>query len=171
MQKEIIFTNNPVMNSRIKQKHLIPFHIDNRDVRYETNRTYYSGYWGECFKVLSVKYSNDGILEECYVCWENERYGMICSDLDVIEDLRLEKDYKEIYKRDIINSDKYYYGAEIIYWFYINGINSLNPKYKNFWIFIDNTSEHRIHDNCKYKLVAKEDKNGNYIGCKMYKKK
>lgn len=167
MTREIIYTNNKTMNEKIRRKHLIPYQINSPDIKYETNRWYYNDYWGSYFKVLRVKYNKYNILEECEVMWEDGNYGLICTDLELYRDYRLDKDHNNLHTQDIINSGKIYTGAEIIYWFFMNNINCFNPKYKGFWKFIDTYSKHRIYDYNKYKIVA--DLNGKqcYTNCRI----
>ncbi len=167
MMKEISYSPNENINDKIRKKHYIPYLISNKNIKYEANRWYYNAYWGQFLKVISVKYDRYNVLEECYIRWEDDMYGLICTDLEIGSDYKIEKDYKEIYKENIINNDKIYTGAEIIYWFFINGITCFNKKYKGFWRFIDNSSDHRIYDFNKYKVVADIDNNKNYINCKI----
>lgn len=166
MTKEIFYTTDNNLIEKIKDKKLIPYRITPR-VKYESNRWYYNDYWRQCFKVISVAYDNNGFLQEAYIKWDDDNYGLICTELD-IHDLRLEKDYKCIHNENIINNDKKYTGAEIVYWFFINGINCFNNKYSGFWKFIDTFSAHRISDYARYKLIANYDeKNDVYKDCKV----
>ena len=48
-----------------------------------------------------------------------------------------------VYKDNIVNSDKFYSGAEIVYWFFMNNINCSNEKYNGFWKYVDTHSAHR----------------------------
>lgn len=168
MMKEIIYTTNNRINEMIKEKHIIPYVITSKDIKYEANRWYYNAYWGSTLRVISVKYDHNDNLEECYIKWEDGCYGLICTELEIWGDLRLEKDHKNIAESNIINDGKSYTGAEIIYWFFINEINCFNKKYKGFWKFVDGTSDHRISDYAKYRVVA-DEKNGNYINCRIIK--
>jgi len=170
MMKKILYSPNKQLEEDIREKHLIPYKV-NRYVKYEVNRWYYSDYWRQCFKVLSVKYDSHEVLDNAYIRWDDYNYGLICTDL-CEQDLRLDKDYDEIYKRDIINSDKLYTGAQIIYWFFMNNIDCYNRKYKGFWKFVDSTSGHRLNDFAKYKISADIDEStGIYINCKITKEK
>lgn len=168
MLKEIYYSNDKRLIEKCKRSKIIPYRVTPR-VKYEVNRWYYNDYWRQCFTVLSVSYDIDGFLKEVYIKWDDGNYGLICTDLD-INDLRLERDHKGIYKQNIINSDKIYTGAEIVYWFFINGINCFNKKYFGFWKFIDTYSAHRISDYTKYKIVAiYDEENDKYNECKIIK--
>ena len=99
--------------------------------------------------------------------WEDGNYGLICTDLELYKDYRLDKDHNNLHTVDIINSGKIYTGAEIIYWFFMNNINCFDPKYKGFWKFIDTYSQHRISDYNKYKIVADLNGKGYYTNCRI----
>lgn len=167
MMKEILYSHNEGINNKIRQKHYIPYLITNKGIKYEANRWYYNAYWGQFLKVISVKYDRYNVLQECYIKWEDDLYGLICTDLEIGSDYKIQYDHREIYKEEIINSDKVYTGAEIIYWFFMNNINCFNKKYKGFWRYIDNSSDHRIQDFNKYKITGNIDQKGNYINCKI----
>lgn len=169
MNKNIIVTYNKKMEEKIRNKHLIPYKVS-PSIKYENGNWYYSDYWSQCFKVLEAKYTRYGVLKDCYIKWDDGNYGLICTDLD-FSDLKLVKDYKEIYNiDDIVNSEKVYTGAEIIYWFFIHNINCFNKKYKGFWKFVDTFSAHRISDFSKY-MISGELVNDKYINCKIIKVK
>lgn len=165
MIPRIVYSNNPRMEEKIRNNHFIPYKV-NRSIKYEANRTYYSDYWNQYFKVLSVKYNKQGVLDNAEVFWEDKNYGLICTDLCEY-DLRLDRDYEKIYKHDIINSGKSYTGAQIVYWFFMNNINCFNRKYKGFWKFIDNFSAYRLNDYNKYIISGDINENGIYINCKI----
>ena len=169
MIKKIFYTTSDQMENKIRNNHFIPYRV-NRYTKYEVNRWYYSDYWNQCFKILSVKYDNYGNLDNAYIYWEDKNYGLICTDL-CEQDLKLEKDYDELYKRDIINSDRIYTGAQIVYWFYMNNITCFDKKYKGFWKFIDTYSAHRINDFAKYKISGELNEKGIYINCRISKEK
>ena len=168
MIKSIIYTTSDITNNKIRRRNLIPYRITSKNIKYETNRWYYNAYWNQIMKVTSVKYNDNGELEQCFVMWEDDLFGMICTDLDVNYDYKLEYDRKKIYKQDIINSTQVFTGAEIIYWFFINGITYDNKKYKGFWKYVDLFSDHRLSDYNKYVISATylEDKDI-YVNCKV----
>ena len=169
MNKNVIVTYNKKLEEKIRNKHLIPYRVS-PSIKYENGKWYYSDYWGQCFRVLEVNYSRYGVLKDCYIKWDDGNYGLICTDLD-FADLRIIKDYKEIYKLDeIVNSEAVYTGAEIVYWFFTHNINCFNKKYKGFWKFIDNFSAHRIADFSKYTVTADFVKD-KYINCRITKVK
>jgi hypothetical protein len=156
------------MDKRIRSNHLIPYRVI-RETKYEKKCYYYSNYWDSIFKVLSVDYSKSGELISAYIHYENGYYGLLCTELDV-NDYKLVKDINNLDKINIINSGVPYYGAEIVYWFFINKIMALDPVYRGFWKFIDNNSRHRISDNTKYYITGDiNPKSGNYINCKIKK--
>ena len=170
MMSKVIYSPNGILEREINRKHIIPYRV-NRYIKYEVNKWYYSSYWRQCFRVLSVKYNSNGILEDAYIQWDDYNYGLICTDL-CDQDYKMEKDFYDIYNKDIINSDKSYTGAQIVYWFYMNNIDCFNRKYRGFWKFIDNTSKHRLNDFSRYKLCATvNEQTGFYNNCKIIKEK
>ena len=81
-----------ITNNKIRKRNLIPYRITSKNIKYETNRWYYNAYWNQIMKVTSVKYNDNGELEQCFVMWEDDLFGMICTDLDVNYDYKLEYD-------------------------------------------------------------------------------
>lgn len=167
MNDIISYTFNESIDSEIRKNHLIPYRVT-RTTPYRKGGIYYSSYWGAIFRVLSVEY--DDKTKEflgAYIRYESNYYGMICSELS-IDDYELDFDYKKLYKKNIINSNIPCTGAEIRYWFFSNKINGMNPVYRGFWKFIDNTSGHKISDHNKYIVLAKTNPvTGNYVECMM----
>lgn len=170
--KEIIYggLNCKSLNEKIRKNHYIPYRILTSDTKYEVNKRYFNAYWGSTFKVISVTYNDHGILEDCYIRWDDGNYGLICTDLDIAADLKLEYDYSKIYETDIINSGRDFSGAEIIYWFFMNKINCFNTKYNGFWKFVDNYSDYRISDYSRYKIIGSLE-NDIYKNCKILRVK
>lgn len=166
MTKEIVYTSNKRFEEILKRGYLVPYRVNPR-IKYETKKSYYSDYWNMQFQVLQVNYTEDDVLDNAYIKWEDGNYGLICTDLDY-RDLKLCRDTKDLKNTNIINSDKYYTGAEIVYWFYIHNINCLNMTYKGFWRYVDATSAHRLADNTKYKICGVWN-GSKYINCKIIK--
>lgn len=169
MRYEIIYSTSEILKQKINKGHFIPYHVIAKQ-RYQKNSIYYNDYWNMCFRVIGVEYeTSTGELDNAYVKADDKTYHLISTELNV-NDYLLKKDEKEIYKLDDIVQLKYpLTGAEIIYWFYTHKINSLNPKYKGFWKFIDPDSANRISDHAKYLLNAQINEKGNYYMCSMTK--
>ena len=166
MNKRISY-NSEFLDSRfekeIRSNKYIPYRVLPRE-KYKRGSMYYINFEDLYLKILDVKYKNN-IIEFVYAkTIDNNFYQYLVSDL-TINDYRIEKDSKFIYKRNIINDGHQYTGAEIIYWFFINDIDCFNEKYAGFWKFVDSYSAHRIADNNKYIIKADIDNNGNYYNC------
>lgn len=170
MGAEICYTLNNKINKEIRKNHLIPYHIKKK-IRYESNKLYYSDYWGSIFKVISADYDPDGELNSAYIHYDNGYYGCLCVPLGE-NDYLLERDTKYISKKDIINSGFCYTGAEIRYWFFIKHITKNNPIYRGFWKYIDFSSGHKVCDTSRYFITTNiNPENGYYINCKVTKAK
>lgn len=166
MNKYIMYTYNKQIDSLFKLKHFIPYKMS-PNIKYETGQMYYSDYWRDYFKTISVNYKNN-LLDNAYIKWHDGNYGLICTDPDYA-DYRLEKDKKELYKENcIINNNKVYSGAEIIYWFWIHNINSDNEKYNGYWKFLDKESGQKVSDYSQYKLFGKLI-NEKFVACRLQK--
>lgn len=169
MGSSIIYSPmNSYIDTKIKIRHIIPYKTD-RNTKYECSRVYYSHYWNMSFKVLSVKYIDDFM--EAEVKWDDGYFGIICTDITPGEDYLFTKDYKKIYEKNtIINTGDIYTGAEIIYWFYLQGASIFNPKYKGYWEYIDNFSKNRLQDYnqyCVYGIL----KHGIWKNCRIKRMK
>ena len=166
MYKNISYGNKK-LEDLIRKKHLIPYSLNRRD-RYERGKYYYSEFLGLTFKVLFVKYYESGELEGAEVKYENGLRAYICTDIDPGYDYRVEKDTKELYKKDeIVNDGNIYTGAEIRYWFFMRGIDCFSGRYKGFWNSIDSFSTRRIVDSNRYTIVADPTFTGKYYNCRI----
>lgn len=171
MNNEITYGSDLFKNKidqEIRSKKYIPYRVFPHE-KYKKGSLYYLEYYDLFLKVLDLNYQNN-ILEFIYGrTIDGNLYQYLTLDLSS-SDYRLEKDTKELYKKKtIINDDIAYYGAEIVYWFFMNNIDCFSAKYKGFWKFVDRYSDHRIADNTKYILKADIDKNGNYKHCIVIK--
>ena len=132
MYKNITYGNHKLEKS-IREKHVIPYSLG-RDDKYIKNMIYFNDFNQNTFKVLYVKYSENGELEGAEIRYDNGMHSYICTDIDPGYDYRIEKDFKNICdKSTIVNDGNVYSGAEIIYWFFINNISCFDRKYKGFW--------------------------------------
>lgn len=162
---KIIYSNSAVLDRKIRLKHYIPYHIKKGE-KYQERKKYFNYYWDMCFKVIYITHDRDQLLENICVRADNNTYHVLCSDLDIYDYLLI-KDNEKIYTQDIINSNKSFTGAEIIYWFYVNNIDIEGSKYHGFQSYISNDSNFRLSDTNRYKIFAKLNKNGNYVNCKI----
>ena len=166
MDKNITYSDiNTDIDEKIKKKKVIPYSIFPGD-RFKKGKWYYSRFYDNFFKILDVKYSENGKLEIAYIITDNNMYSVITTDL-CTDDLLLEKDKKNIYKSNIFNTNIPYTGAEIKYWFFVNNIDCFNQKYINFWKFVDRFSEYCLDDKKKYRCYANQDLEGNLINCRV----
>ena len=110
-----------------------------------------------CFKVLEYL-----TIEDKYyviITFSNNRYWLVPNDISNINNIyELIYDKNNLLQENIINSNKSYFGYEIIYWFY----NKYNNKYNGFKQYIEDDGKSRLNDNYKYFINAKY-KNNKYI--------
>jgi hypothetical protein len=91
--------------------------------------------------------------------FSNNRYWLVPNDISNINNIyELIYDKNNLLQENIINSNKSYFGYEIIYWFY----NKYNNKYNGFKQYIEDDGKSRLNDNYKYFINAKY-KNNKYI--------
>jgi hypothetical protein len=167
MNKKITYTANGSLEKQIKLKKIIPYYLFPNE-KYKVNKWYYSFYYNIIFKVTEVNYKKDGELEYAFTKTDDNNYSMISTDIDSTEDFAIYHDKKAIYKKEIINSEESYTGAEIVYWFFINDIDCFNKRYQGFWKYVDRYSKYRISDRDKYFIKARIF-NGVYVDCKLIK--
>ena len=166
MYKNISYGNKK-LEDLIRKKHLIPYALTARD-RYEKGKYYYSEFQGLSFRILFVKYYENGELEGAEIKYENGMQAYMCTDIDPGYDYRLEKDFDGLWQKDdIVNDNNMYTGAEIKYWFFMKGITCFNKKYKEFWPMIDTYSLYQISDKNSYILTANNTHSGRYYNCKI----
>lgn len=165
MNKTITYSNiNSQIDERIKKKKVIPYSIYPGE-KYIKGKWYYSSYYDMFFRVLDLKYQ-DGELLYAYIQSDNNRYSSIATEL-CTDDYMISSDRKNIYRSYIFNSNIPYTGAEIRYWFFMHDINSFNPKYAEFWKYVDQYSLERLDERKKYKCYASIDLNGNLTNCRV----
>ena len=152
------------MEKLIKQKNIIPYRVFPNE-KYKANRWYYSYFYNEIFKVEEVSYNEDGSLSGAYIKSDENTHSYITTELD-IDDYAVYKDRRNIRSMNIINHEESFTGAEIIYWFFMNDITALDPKYEGFWKYIDRYSIDRINDRSRYFVRAKLIGN-KYTDCKL----
>lgn len=167
MDKEITYSTSSIKNDLFREKHLIPYRVTPM-TKYDINKYYSVESWHGFFKVLEVDYSDRGELEGATIRWNDNTYWYTCTGLN-FGDYRLEKDKECIFKKNIINSDKIYTGAEIVYWFFMNHINCINSKYCELWKYVDGSSPYRLSDNGKYYINCDINELGNYTNPRIYK--
>lgn len=168
MNYSIRYSYDGNLERKIKNGKFIPYTIF-PGTKYKEGKWYYNDRENLIFKVISTAYNSKSELENIIVKSEECNYSLLCTDLDFYTDYMLIKDKNNIASQYIINNNKSYTGAEIVYWFFINNINASMTKYKGFWKYIDKYSRYRINDYNKYFLVSNVDKNGNNVSCCMIK--
>ena len=148
----IIYNDSKILDHAIRNRHYIPYHIKKNE-KYRENKNYFNYYWNMCFKVIEANYNSKDELEYIYARCKNHTYHVISSDL-YYQDFLLIKDNRKIYKDNIINSNKKYTGAEIIYWFYVNNIDLENKRFNEFNKFLSSNSNFRLSDENMYTISA-----------------
>lgn len=170
MASQVIYTSEKDLRNKIMLRHYIPYRVK-RNSKYEADHIYFNDYWGQMFKVIDVDYDKSGLLNYANIRWEDGCYGLFCTELTV-EDYIMKPDYRNIHKRkDIVNDNKIYTGAEIVYWFYTHDIDQFNHKYEGYWKWVDLFSDRRVQDYNHYKLYGKETNQGNYVNCRVIRVK
>ena len=154
-------TYNGILDNRIKREKIIPYGIF-PNTKYRSGKWYYNSNENMIFKVITPSYSNTGELESIYIKSDDGYYSLICTPLNFYTDYILVKDSGSLYEDCIINNNKSYSGAEIIYWFYMNDITFEDNKYNGFWKYIDRYSMYKINDYGKYFLYMNTDKLGDH---------
>lgn len=166
MSNIIFYNDSKVLDHKIRKAHYIPYHIRKRE-RYKEKQRYYNYYWDMCYKVIHINnYECNNRFLSVYIKADDNTFHLLATELDAYDYLLL-KDNEEIYKKDIINSDYTYRGAEIVYWFYVNDINLNSKKYLGFRKFVDNNSNFRISDVNRYIITADINNKENFINCKI----
>ena len=165
MNSQILYTNNGSLEKQIRSKKIIPYMVYPNE-KFKVNKWYYNQFYNEIFKVLEVKYNEDGSLDYANIMTDSNNYSMISTDICYSEDYAISRDRRSIYKMNIINYNESFTGAEIIYWFFMNDINAFNKKYHGFWKYVDRYSLHRISDRERYYVKAQLIGN-KYVNCTM----
>lgn len=161
----ILYSDSRILERKIKRNHYIPYRMKKGE-KYQEKKKYFNYYWDMCFKVIYITHDNS--MDSYCVKADNSTYHLLSSDPDVYDYLLI-KDENEIYNQNIINSNKSFTGAEIIYWFYVNNIDLNSKKYCGFSSYLINESNFKLSDTNRYKVIAKTDKNDNYINCMIKK--
>ena len=155
-------TDSTSLLEKIKTKGLIPYSVLPKQ-HYKENEWYYSTYYDQLFKVISVEYKNNK-LDHAYIRSDEGYYSWIVTELSEY-DVMLKKDIRDIAVSSIINSNISYTGAEIMYWFYVNGVTQFNKKYRSLWKYVDYSSRKRLDENTKYFIRGELSGKGYYINC------
>ena len=167
MNNTISYTNDGSLEKQIRQKKIIPYMVFPNE-KFKTNKWYYSFYYNNVFKVLEHSYARNGLLEYAYIMTDDGNYSVISTDICSTEDYSISRDRRSIYKLDIVNHPESFTGAEIVYWFFMNDIDSFNIKYQEFWKYVDRYSADRISDIDRYYVKAKLIGN-KYVDCQIIK--
>lgn len=147
---------------KIKSRGLIPYSVLPRQ-KYEENEWYFSTYYDQLFKVISVEYKNNK-LDHAYIKSDEGYYSWIVTELSDW-DVQIKRDYKNIAKGPIINTNLSYTGAEIMYWFFVNEISEFNKKYRGFWKYVDISSKGRLDEKTRYFIRGEINGKGIYTNC------
>lgn len=153
------------LENHIKYKKIIPYRLFPNE-RYIKDRWYYSYYYNNIFKIEEVRYNRNGSIDHAYIKTDDENFAYISTDIDADYDYAIYRDRRGICNMDIINNPESFTGAEIVYWFFMNNIDSTNLKYQEFWKFVDRYSLDRINDRCRYFIRGKLIGN-KYLDCRV----
>ena len=118
------------------------------------------------FKVEST-FVEDGTVYYCIKNLVTSRFAVIPAPVDNI-DYEFIRDRNDLKHAKIINSENYYYGSEIKYWFYIHKIDLDSDKYRVFRKYIEANEDNTIIDNNVYQ-VSGIFVNGIYTSCQFTK--
>lgn len=165
--KNTISYSSPALETYIKDKNVIPYSMSPND-KMIRSKWYFDSAYGYLIKIIEVQYTN-GMLDHAITRSIEGYQSYIITPLNYRSDYYIEFDAEKIFKKDIINSESSYTGAEIRYWFFKNNITAFDKKYINFWKYVDSYSPDKIDDRMKYFIQASVDKEGNYIDCKFLK--
>lgn len=140
----------------------IPKKVTNKQKQFKVRHKYFYQEFSSdsYFKVIE---SYD-INEENYVTlsFSNTIFWSVPNEIIENEVYELIYDKSNILSQNIINSEKSYYGYEIIYWFY----NKYNSKYSEFIPYIEDNGKSRVNESYKYFLYAKY-RNGKYTNIQI----
>ena len=113
------------------------------------------------FKVLDNYKINNNIYSE--ITFSYSLYWCIPNPIEVENIYELSFDIRNVMKeKDLVNSNKSYFGYEIKYWFFKNYKN----KYKEFKEYVEDDSKKCINNYNKY-ILSGTLKSGKYINCKI----
>lgn len=158
------------LHSFIKKKHYIPYKILSTDTKFKEGNRYYIAYYRQTMKVISIEYDKYGILEYCYVKWDDGNYGAYCTNLAIFDDYLMDIDSDFLYKEeDIVNSPNIHTGAEIKYWLFVNNITAASHKYGKIWESMNEILQVPENEYNKYKITGVLDEDGSYTSIKMSK--
>lgn len=104
--------------------------------------------------------------EYYHVRYCDKLYGQISYPLNHEYTYELTKDKKNLKEiSNLINNKTSYTGAEIKYWFFINGIDLDSDQYNGFLSFLDPHSKSMLSDDKRY-FVSGVLENGVYKDCR-----
>lgn len=154
--------------SIIKGSHYIPKKLKDKE-KLKYHHKYYLDTYGLC-KVIDV-FKIDNIEYYSLLC--NGRNHICISyplNNEIAENYELLIDYSKIDKESIINSKKYYTGAEIRYWFIVNHIKiNKDDIYGEYMKYLSRSSKYSLIDNEKYTVAYKPA--NKRLKCRIYKEK
>ena len=131
----------------MRENHFIPRLLRDHE-KFKLYHRYWDCYNDDIFKINEI-FDIDGITY--YVAnYGDENYISIITDSTSTNSYyEILKDYYCIAEQNIINNSYSYTGAEIKYWFVING-NQLDNAYKEFYKYFSANSKVRLFDSKKY---------------------
>lgn len=138
----------------VRKNKYVPRKI-NSDIYLKLYHRYYCNYSETYFKVQRIYLVNN--IEYYSVNYSNNMGAELSGPYNV--DYELLTDYRNVEKENIINSNNSYYGREIKYWFFINNIDLNDPKYSEFWSFLNPNNKRTISDDKLYFVNAVEVNN------------
>lgn len=171
MQSRIWYTDSGRLEKMVKEKNAIPHKIFQGE-KLIRNHHYYDFMYNKIYRVISADYNKDGEFEGAYIKNDDGTYAWIADLPNPFYDYYITFDKIKLWKKEIINTNKAYSGAEIRYWFYRNDVDIFNKQYAVFWKYISQSGDDAIDDRFFYTLYGKKNKKGVYTECqvnRMYK--
>ena len=164
MQSKIWYTASGQLEKMILSKNVIP-HIIFPGEKLIRNHYYYDYTWNKIYRVISAEYKN-GEFEGAYIKNDDNTYAWIVDLPHPQYDYYITYDKIGLWKKEIINTDKAYTGAEIRYWFFRHNIDIFDKKYAGFWKYVEQSGEDSIEDRYMYKLFG-DLKKDVYRNCRV----
>ena len=141
---------------------LIPKKVPDKQKHFKIHHKYYckSFVIDSYFKIIDTYKVN----EEDYVImsFSDNRFWTIPNEIYMGDIYELLYNKNDILNQNIINSNKSYFGYEIIYWF----LHKYDYRYFEFIPYIEDEGKSRLNESCKYFLYS-EYRNGKFSNIKI----
>ena len=136
----------PLVNI-INQHGYIPRKLKDNE-KLKVGHRYWLPYYNGIIKISDI--SNIESTSYYFLTFDNKFNAAIPFPLEVRGGFELLYNFDHIDKKNIINDNNSYTGAEIKFWFIKNNINLFKGKYAGFWSYLDPRGNNTLIDNKKY---------------------